>query len=489
VSTVRGRLSRLPLRLRLVAGFSAAMFVVLLGAGIFVYWRVAYALDRGLDTELSQAAQTIDGLVQPGGTVSDRSSAEATGVAWQVLDPSGAVLDHGGAATSTGMVSAHSLAKVGATPRSIEVGDFLPASPAPYRLQVTRIPGSAPPRYLLVGVRRDHRDEALRELLAQLAVAGVAALAITSFVGDRLARAALRPVERYRRRAAEIAEGAHDLRLEVPAGRDDEVTRLGHTFNDMLATLERALDRERHFVNEASHELRTPITLLTSRIQLARRRPRSVAEHERILAELQVDLDRLARLAEQLLQLGAATGSTDDAVSDLGQVVSRVVEGRARAGTTPAEDVVVELPAGPAAAAIAEVEAERVLTNLLDNARVHGAAPYRVVLDRPAPAWVRLSVSDAGPGMPPELLADATQRFARADDARSRPGAGLGLALVDTLVDRAGGELRLCFAGHHTSHGHAAPVACDHGPQMTVTVLLPGRSVASPAAGPAELVG
>lgn len=468
MTPLRARLSRLPLRVRLVAGFSAAMLIVLVGAGVFVYWRVEYALDRGLDTELTQATQTLDPLISAQGTVGHRSAAEATGVAWQVLDAGGSVLDHGGPATTTGMASPRQLSTVGSAVRTIDVGDFLPASPEPYRLRVTRTSASSQ-HYLLVGVRRDHRDEALRELLAQLGIAGLVALVITAFVGERLARAALRPVERYRRRAAEIAEGAIELRLDVPPQRDDEVTRLGHTFNDMLATLERALDRERQFVNEASHELRTPITLLTSRIQLAHRRARSVAEHEHILAELQIDLDRLARLAEQLLQLGAASTEAAHGPSDLAAVATRVARQRSLASP----DGAIELFADTAPAAIVDVEAERILTNLLDNARTHGAAPYRVLVDRPTPAWSRLCVADAGPGMPPDLLAGATQRFARADDARARPGAGLGLALVDTLVRQTGGELRLCSGGHHASHGRPAPVPCTHGPEMTVTVLLP----------------
>lgn len=490
---VRRRLSRFPLRVRLVAGFSAAMFVVLLAAGIFVYWRVEYALDRGLDTELTQAAQTLAPLVHADGTVSDRAAADATGVAWQVLDPTGAVLAYGGPATTHGMVSTRQLAQVGEGARTINIGNFLPASSAPYRLRVEPL-GSQTGRYLLVGVRRDHRDEALRELLGQLAIAGLGALVITAFVGDRLAGAALRPVERYRRRAAEIAEGAHELRLEVPPDRDDEVTRLGHTFNDMLAALERALNRERQFVGEASHELRTPITLLTSRLQLARRRTRTVAEHERVLDELQVDLDRLARLAEQLLQVGAADAVAAGETCDLVPIVGRVVEARDAAGTTPSRQITVELPAEPAAVAIGELPADRILTNLLDNARAHGALPVVVRVDRPDGAWVRLTVSDAGPGMSPTLLAAATQRFARADEARSRPGAGLGLSLVDSLVTAAGGELRLCHDGHHTSHGHPAPVACEHGPLMIVTVVLPAadrgerrvrsaRTGADPASG------
>lgn len=75
--------------------------------------------------------------------------------------------------------------------------------------------------------------------------------------------------------------------------------------------------------------------------------------------------------------------------------------------------------------------------------------------------------------MPPDLLHEATGRFTRSPQARSAPGAGLGLSLVEQLVVAAGGELRLCHAGTHTSHGVPGGPACDHGPAMTVTVLLP----------------
>lgn len=469
---ITNRLSRLPLRIRLVGGFSAAMFVVLVAAGAFVYWRVAYALDRELRSDLTEATHTLDPLVGRDGVIVNRSVADATGVAWQVLDQHAAVLDRGGPATLIGMVRAPQLSKVGDRGLTFDVGDFLPASPKPYRLRVTRTPAS-PDHYLVVAVRRDHRDEALRELLVQLSLAGLGALLITALVGDRLAHAALQPVERYRRRAADIADGAADLRLDVPTDRDDEVTRLGHTFNDMLATLDRALERERQFVNEASHELRTPITLLTSRVQLARRRRRSVEQHERVLSELEVDLNRLAELAEQLLQLGAADVADPHATSDLAAVVDRIASPPHSTRNSPASYVSVTRHAPDTSVRVGELAAERIVTNLIDNARRHGAPPIRVDVDRPASDWTRLVVVDAGPGMSAELLAVATQRFTRAEEARSRPGAGLGLALVEELVRRAGGELRLCHGEEHSSHGRAIDVACTHGPEMTVTVLLP----------------
>ena len=465
-------MSRLPLRVRLLAGFSATMLVVLMAAGAFVYWRVEYALDRGLDTELDQAMTTLVPLVTADGQVPDEESADATGVAWQVVTPDGQVLARGGPAGSRTMVGGSVLDRAAEGEVTADVGRFLPAGDVAYRLHAGPIPGSHD--LLVVGVRRDHRDEALRELLLQLALAGLAALALTALVGDLLARAALTPVERYRRRAEEISQGAAGLRLDVPPDRDDEVTRLGNTLNEMLGELERSIERERRFVDEASHELRTPLTLLSSRIQVTRRRSRSVAEHETVLDELETDVGRLADLAEQLLALGEVDAAPDLKGTESSDVVGAVTEAaRARDG-----QVVVEPPADVAPdAAIAPAILDRVVANLVDNALAHGRPPVRIRVDSAQEAdrvWVRLEVVDAGEGMDPELMAAATGRFTRAPEARSRPGAGLGLSLVEGLVGRADGELRLCHAGHHEhAGGVTTEVPCAHGNAMTVTVLLP----------------
>ena len=466
------RLRTLPLRVRLVAGFAAAMLVLLTAAGAFVYWRVEYALDRGLDTELASARSVITPLVGADGHVAPPESADATGTAWQVLGRDGTVLDSGGPAPARPLVRASDLPEGGT--RTLDVGTLLPVADAPFRVEVTALGDGGEAAYVLVGVRRDHRDEALRELLLQMSLAGLAALVIASVVGDQLARLALRPVERYRRRAAQVAGGSSHLRLDVPEGRDDEVTRLGHTLNDMLTALEESLARERQFVGDASHELRTPLTLLRSRIQLARRRERSVAEHEAVLDELGVDVDRLADLADQLLELDRESAITDAPTgrTDLAGVVQHEVERWQAAHPDRAGDVVLEPLPGPVLVPSDGHAHARIVTNLLANALAHGAPPVRVVVRRDSGHAV-LSVTDHGPGMPADLLAQATRRFSRAPEARSRPGSGLGLALVEHLVVRAGGEVRLCHAGHHVSTGTATEVPCHHDDRMTATVLLP----------------
>jgi two-component system, OmpR family, sensor kinase len=462
---VRTGLRRAPLLVRLISGFSAAMFVVLLAAGGFVYWRVLYALDRELDNELHQATSALAPLVGPDGRITDQSAVASAGVTYQVLDAGGVPLSGNTPAPGHPLIT---LSQAQETRQRavvhVEIGELFPATRHSLRLEVTQLSDGS---YLVVGVRRDARDEALRELLLQLVIAGLGALAVTAVVGGALARAALTPVERFRSQAAEIAAGASGLRLEVPLERDDEVTRLGHTLNQMLAELETALEHERRFVNDASHELRTPLTLLSSRVQLARRRARTVAEHEQVLGDLEVDIRRLTELAEHLLLLGSdqPPGQADVVAVAQSQVERRVL-------STGTVTVSLEAPPEALPVAVSRTRIERLLDNLLENAERHGAGGTEIAVDS-LDGWVRIRVVDNGPGMDPAMLATATQRFSRAPEARSRSGSGLGLSLVSATVTGAGGELRLCSGDEHTSFGPQVPWPCDHDGRMTVTALLP----------------
>ncbi|WP_028637023.1 ATP-binding protein [Nocardioides sp. URHA0032] len=413
-----------PIRVRLVAGFSVAMLVVLIASAVFVYWRVEYALDRGLDGDLQRATAALAQSVGADGSVADDDAVTATGAVYQVLDSRGEVIAHSPSAGAEPIVEPDGVDHA----ETVDVGRLLPISDRPLRAEVTPTVVDGKPAYLVVAVRREHRDEALRELLLQLGIGVFGSLLVASVVGYVLTRQALLPVERYRRQAEEIAAGATGVRLDVPDTRDDEVVRLGNTLNDMLTALERALESERHFVDDASHELRTPLTVLKSRVQSAQRRTRTVEEHEDILGELLVDVERLTRLAEQLLELRPEL--TDDVL-------------------------------------------DRITANLVANAHLHGRAPVKVDLTRMGD-WQVLTVEDDGPGMDAEMLDRATDRFARADDARSRPGSGLGLAIVRSLTDSAGGQLRLCCRGEHRRFGTHVDLPCRHDPdKMTASVFLP----------------
>lgn len=472
-----GRLSRLPLRVRLVAGFVIAITVVLTGAGAFVYWRVSYALDRRLNGDLRGEAAALAPLVTGTGLLRDDPGLDRTAGArqYQVLGADGRVLS---ASSQLGPTALLTRAQARAALHAeviVNIGALLPRSPRPLRVLTVPLPGPGPARVLLVADRRDERDEALRELVAQLLVAGLGALAVTAVVGERLAKAALAPVERYRTQAASIAAGASGVRLDVPAVRDDEVTRLGHTLNDVLEALEHAVDRERRFTQDASHELRTPLTVLSTRIQLALRRPRTAVEHEAVLHELGQDVTALSALAEQLLTLSTSDETTPDAnapAADLAAVAAQTVA--AQGPDSPPVTFTTDLVGGTATVALAEPQLRQVLTNLVANAVLHGGrAPVQVRV-RAADHAAVLTVTDAGPGIDPAFLPTAADRFARADSARALPGGGLGLSLVRGLVERSGGELRLCSAGVHHRYGDRFAVACDHvAVGTTASVVLP----------------
>jgi two-component system OmpR family sensor kinase len=466
------RAARLPLRVRLVAGFSATMLLVLAAAGGFVYWRVSFALDRQVNEDLTALSRRLAPLVTPSGPLAEGGPALASSEGYQVLDSDGRVLSFSPSLGPNPLLAPARAQQALTAPVRQDVGRLLPINDRPLRAYATALAATQNRRaaVLVVAVRRDHRDEALRELLAQLAVAGFGALVVTAVVGYLLARLALKPVERYRAQSADIIAGATGVRLDVPPDRDDEVTRLGHTLNTMLAALESALDTERRFVNDASHELRTPLTLLSTRVQLALRRPRSVAEHEQVLAEVQTDLVRLTQLAEQLLTVGAPPGAeAGTEPTDLAALAEHEVARRAAL----APDQLLQLTTrGPVHIALAAAQVHQLLNNLLDNAALHGRPPVLVSVDMVDGAG-RLVVADRGEGMDPSMLATATHRFSRSPASRSRPGFGLGLSLVEGIVSRAGGELRLCSAGTHQRFGHSYPTACQHSEAMTVTVLLP----------------
>jgi signal transduction histidine kinase len=477
MSRISLRVAQLPLRIRLVAGFSATMLVVLAAASGFVYWRVAFAVDRQLNEDLTELAHRLEPFVTPSGPVAADAPALAGTEAYQVLDRTGRVLAHSPSLTADSLIPRAAAHKAMRTPVRQDIGPLLPINNRPLRAYAIPLPRSGDQRaaVLVVAVRRDKRDEALLELLVQLAVAGFGALLVTAVVGERLARLALRPVERYRIQAVGIIAGDSGVRLDVPPNRDDEVTRLGHTLNATLDALENALETERRFVNDASHELRTPLTLLKTRVQLALRRPRTAVEHEAVLTEIETDLVRLTGLADELLRVGAAEAKNGNAEpTDLAEAAEQEAS---RRNTLANDDGQINHPvavqtSGPVYVNTGLTQVNQILGNILDNAALHGQPPVTITVGHTT-GVARLMVVDAGDGMDAEMLANATRRFSRSDKSRSRAGFGLGLSLVEATVKAADGELRLCHAGTHQTFGHSQPIPCGHSQAMTVTVLLP----------------
>jgi signal transduction histidine kinase len=467
------RLRTTPLRVRLVGGFAAAMIVVLTGAGGFVFWRVQFALDKSLDNELAAQANDLRQALRGRPATAALSALPTSHAIDQVGDDDGEVVASTLPARDP-LLHRHELIRARAGVISVDLGHML-FSDQP-RLRVLAFPTAG--GVAVTAVRLNQRDEALRELLAQLAIANLAALAVASLVGYRLARAALLPVERYRARAEDIAAGAKGVRLDVPEGVDDEVSRLGHTLNRMLTVQEAAAATQRQFLADASHELRTPLTVITSEVELALRRPRTIAELESALRNVSDDVARLVRLADQLLDLERAQfalPARDETRRELSTAVDRVAT-RARSQLDGTARHLAAGTSGDALVRLTESQLDQILGNLVDNAIRHGAGDVAVDVFTPRAGLVQVTVTDDGEGMPPEFVPDAIARFRRADTARTTPGSGLGLALVHTIVSGAGGELRACAHGRH----HIYPpkrfgdTSCRHSDRgFSATALLP----------------
>lgn len=254
-------------------------------------------------------------------------------------------------------------------------------------------------------------------LLAALAAAAAAAAALAL-----LMRRALAPLGRLTGAATEIERtGDPSHRLPQPES-DDEVGRLADTLNRMLAALERAREGERRFLADASHELRTPLTALVGNIDYLARHGVSAE----LVAELEQDTSRLARLADDLLAL-----SREEAAPPPDEVVR--LDELARAAEAPG----VEIDGGPVSVRGDRAALERALSNLVENARLHGRGRITVVTGA-RDGSALLTVADEGPGLG---IADAGQAFERFWRGRAdRPGSGLGLAIVRATAERHGGR-------------------------------------------------
>jgi signal transduction histidine kinase len=318
------------------------------------------------------------------------------------------------------------------------------------------VPSPRGERVVAAAISRRKHDEALRELLLQLGIADVMALVAASFVGYRTARAALDPVERYRRAVEDVGEDGSGHRLPVGSGRDDELARLGHTFNDLLARIEDSTNRERQFLADAAHELRTPLSLMRTELEWAVHRPRSASETATVLASLQGQVNRLVDLANALLDLEELHASTipreDVVVAELVHDAVRSVVPSGDAVHVDAADAVVHLNGRWTRLAVA---------NLVTNGVRHGGGAVCVAA-RVGDGRVRIAVRDHGPGFPDEFVEHAFDRFTRAEQSRTTPGSGLGLALVKEVA---------------RAHGGRAFVAPVDGPGACVVLDLP-------AAGP-----
>jgi signal transduction histidine kinase len=303
----------------------------------------------------------------------------------------------------------------------------------PMRLYAAPLPedgGPAAGGAVLVASSTTDIDETLNRLGLLLLLSGLLAAGVGGAAAAVLTRRGLGPLARVSSAAAEIERtGDASRRLPDPHA-DGEVADLTRTLNQMLAALDAARLRERRFLADASHELRTPVTSLAGNVEFVARH----GVNPEVLADLQLDTERLQRLVGDLLALEReSAGLAPEREVRLDAIVADAAAGRAAARVSACVPVTVR----------GEPDAlRRALDNLLDNAEVHGPRGGEVTVSLTLTAGMAaLAVRDEGPGVDPADLEHAFERFWRAPDAAGRPGSGLGLAIVRATAVRHGGSV------------------------------------------------
>jgi two-component system OmpR family sensor kinase len=435
-------MSRLPIRLRLTLAFTLVMALVLVATGLFLYLRLGHELDTSLNAGLGSRADAVTALVRQadsglgeGGTSSLAPPDENFA---QVIGDNGAVLDSTPLLRDVPILDSEQLARARRGTIVLDL-DAVPGGDDPVRVLATPVDAQGQRLVAVVGVSREGRTEALASLRTQLLVGGPIALLLASLAGYALAAAALRPVESMRRGAAEISGASQGRRL--PLSRpDDEIRRLGETLNEMLARLETALARERGFVADASHELRKPLALLKTELELAVRQPRSPEELQDALHSAVEEVDRLAQLAEDLLAIARSDRGTlpiRPAPLKVAELFADVVHRFEARAVAAGRRIEVDVPSDLALVADG-LRLEQALGNLVDNALRHGSGTIRLAaIEREG--QVETHVTDEGKGFPADFLAHAFERFSQADKSRRSGGAGLGLAISEVIARAHGG--------------------------------------------------
>lgn len=440
-------LARLGLRLKVTLVFAGAMAVLFGALGLFVYLRFEGSLDGALNQGLRSRAEDVRALVMQadsGLRQAGRNSLVTPGERFaQIVGANGRVLDATPSLPARALLSPGELLR-GMSGPTLVGRKTIPGSTGSSRLLAIPVRAQDRQMVVVVGTSLRERDGALADLRTVLLLGGPVALLLASLLGYAVATLALRGVESMRRRARHISLGEPGQRLPVPPA-NDELARLARTLNEMLARNEAAFQRQRTFVADASHELRSPLAILRAELDVALVGSSSREELEHAVRSAAEEAARLSRLADDLLTLAEADQDRlpirRESV-DIARGLERLSERFGQRARAAGAVIVTRTPerlrirADP-------LRVEQALGNLVDNSLRHGA--HRIVVQaKRRGRTVELEVRDDGPGFPPDFLQTAFERFTRADRTRTAGGAGLGLPIVRSIARAHGGEAHVC---------------------------------------------
>jgi two-component system, OmpR family, sensor histidine kinase MtrB len=283
----------------------------------------------------------------------------------------------------------------------------------------------------------DSTDRVLSYIGTALVVGSIAITVLAAALGWWTSRRLLKPVSRVAVAAGGIASGGLHTRLEPES--DPELNRLAQSFNNMADTMQSRIEREAQFASDVSHELRSPITALSAAVEVLDARRDDLPDRTQQALDVVVhQVRRFDQMVLDLLELSRIDAGVNEGHREelrLDDVVPRVAQ-RYGFGEVP---IHVD-EAARKNIWIDKLRLERILANLLDNAREHGGGPTRISIEADSRHHLLLAVEDAGPGVARGERQRIFERFARGTAARHRVGTGLGLALVSEHAHALDGE-------------------------------------------------
>ncbi|MEX1253156.1 MAG: heavy metal sensor histidine kinase [Dehalococcoidia bacterium] len=459
------------IRVRLTLWYVVLLAVILAAFSAGIYLTLRYSLSSNLNDSLTNRANillgivqyedgrpTLDGLVS---TVDQELDEQVV----RVYDGSGAVSFDSSSDIESLAIDPEAIQDAldgRSSTRTVQIEDeTLRARIVPIS-QSEQISG-----VLVVGLTEDDMVETLRSLLLILAIAYPVTLVVASAGGIFLAGRALSPIDKITRLAQRISADDLSQRLDATMP-DDEVGQLARTFNEMIARLDAAFQRQRQFTADASHEMRTPLTAIKGQIEVALSRPREAEAYRDVLQGANEEVDRLIRLVGSLLTLARADAGEIPLASEPvrpGDLVASAVEHVRPAAAQ--KEVTIDVEAGADVTLQADQDLLlQLLLNLLDNALKYTPQGGHVTAGWSADGTsARIWVRDTGIGIAAEEQQRIFDRFYRVDKARSRAagGSGLGLSISRWIADAHGGTI-------------SVESGAGQGALFTVTLPLPGRA-------------
>jgi len=447
---VSERSRRLTASGRVMLAMTAVMAVAVTALVVVAYAVTARTLTAELDRALQREAAAFSAAVA--GAPAGESLTEATrgyltartgGEAG--LSPILSVMFAGGRTVSNSSIRIEDAVPPGALSSTDgpPVTSDLPLGTTTYRALVVPVTSQGVRAGTFVAaLSLDAAHETARRVSYTLAAAGLVAMALGVGLADWASRRALTPLRKMASDAAEVTHAQPGRRLTYD-GPPDELGSLANSVNAMLARLENSFDDQRAFVADASHELRTPVAVIRGNVELLRQGVLSDESAEESLEQIENESMRMARLLDELLSLARLESGTMRAFQPL-EVSTLVDEVAARARALAPREIVIE------SGCEAWVEGDpdlldQALVNIVRNAIAHTGDGGRIALACVVmPDAVRISVTDDGPGIPPEDLARVFDRFYRAPGTQRKEGsggAGLGLAIARRLVELHGGTI------------------------------------------------